>query len=95
MPGYYEGELVIINVVFVEPRPDTGNPLLPTAHLSIPDAEEIIQAIRPKTAIITHFGHQMWQLDPQNTARMMTERTGFRVIAASDGMQFSLSEPDA
>ena len=95
LPGSYEGELVIINVVFVEPRPDTGNPLLPTAHLSIPDAEEIIRTIRPKIAVITHFGHQMWRADPQKTAQKMTERTGTRVIAASDGMEFSLSELDA
>ena len=95
LPGHYEGELVIINVVFVEPRPDSGNPLLPTAHLAIPDAEEIIRTIKPKIAIITHFGHQMWELDPQKTARKMTERTGTRVIAASDGMQFGLSELDA
>ncbi|MBN2075367.1 MAG: MBL fold metallo-hydrolase [Dehalococcoidales bacterium] len=95
LPGYYEGELLILNVVFVEPRPDTGNPLLPTAHLAIPDAEAIIRTIRPKLAIITHFGHQMWELDPQKTAQKMTGRTGTRVIAATDGMQFSLSELDA
>ncbi|OGN90299.1 MAG: MBL fold hydrolase [Chloroflexi bacterium RBG_13_46_14] len=94
LPSYYEGELLIINVVFVEPRPETGNPLLPTAHLAIPDAEEIIRIIRPKMAIITHFGHQMWEIDPHKTAQKMTERTGTRVIAASDGMQFSLSELD-
>jgi ribonuclease BN (tRNA processing enzyme) len=94
LPGFYEGDLLIINVVFVEPRPDTGNPLLPTAHLAIPDAEEIIRTIKPEMAIITHFGHQMWELNPQKTAQKMTERTGIRVIAASDGMQFSLSELD-
>ena len=94
LPDYYEGELLILNVVFVEPRPDTGNPLLPTAHLAIPDAEEIIRTIKPKTAIISHFGQQMWELDPQKTARKMTERTGTRVIAASDGMEFNLSELD-
>ncbi len=94
LPGYYEGELLIINVVFVEPRPDTGNPLLPTAHLSIPDAEEIVRTIKPKTAIITHFGLGMWDRDPQEIAQIMTERTGTRVIAAKDGFQFSLSGLD-
>ncbi len=95
LPGYYEGELLILNVVFVEPRPDSGNPLLPTAHLAIPDAEEIIRTIKPKITIITHFGQRMWELGPQKAARMMTERTGTRVIAASDGMEFSLSELDS
>ena len=95
LPSCYQGELLIINVVFVESRPDSGNPLLPTAHLAIPDAEEIIRTIKPKITIITHFGHHMWEIDPQKTARMMTERTGTRVIAASDGMQFSLSELDS
>ena len=95
LPGYYRGELLILNVVFVEPRPPSGNILLPTDHLSVPDAERIINIVKPKMAIITHFGMGMWRADPQRVARYMTERTGIRVIAAKDGMQFKLSELDA
>ena len=87
LPGFYRGDLLILNVVFVESRPPSGNPLLPTEHLSIADAEEIIRIIKPKNVIITHFGMGMWRADPQNVALEMTERTGIPVIAAKDGMR--------
>lgn len=95
LPGHYGGDLLILNVVFVEPRPPSGNLLLPTDHLSIPDAERIITTLKPKAAIITHFGMGMWKAKPQKVALEMTERTGIRVIAAKDGMQFKLAELDS
>jgi phosphoribosyl 1,2-cyclic phosphodiesterase len=94
LPGHYTGDLLILNVVFVEPRPPSGNPLLPTDHLSIPDAEKIIRTLKPKIAIITHFGMGMWKARPPKIAAEMTEKTGIRVIAAKDGMQFNLAELD-
>lgn len=90
----YTGDLLILNVVFTEPKPASDNPLLPTDHLSIPDAEKMITTLKPKVAIITHFGMGMWKADPQKAAAALTEKTGIRVIAATDGMQFSLSELD-
>ena len=92
LPGYYGGDLLILNVVFTEPRPPSGNILLPTEHLSVPDAGEIIRTLKPKAAIITHFGMGMWRAGPQKMAAKLTEQTGIRVIAAKDGMQFDLSE---
>lgn len=81
----YRSELLIINVVFVEPRPGID-------HLAIPDAERIITAIKPKVAILTHFGMYIWQAKPGQIARKLSERTGVRVIAARDGMTFDLAE---
>jgi ribonuclease BN (tRNA processing enzyme) len=91
---HYAGDLLILNVVFTEPRPPSNNPLLPTDHLSVPDAEKIIRALRPKTAIITHFGMGMWRAHPPKIAAELTEKTGIKVIAAKDGMEFALSELD-
>ena len=83
----YAGELLIINVVLLEARQFID-------HLSIPDAERIIKLLKPRVAIITHFGMTMWQAKPGEVARGLSERTGVRVIAARDGMKFDLSQLD-
>lgn len=91
---HYGGDLLIINVVFLEPRPPTANPLLPTDHLSVSDAEHIITELKPKVAILTHFGMTMWQANPGKVARRLSQDTGIKVIAARDGMRFNLSQLD-
>ncbi|MCD6452860.1 MAG: MBL fold metallo-hydrolase [Dehalococcoidales bacterium] len=80
----YSSELLIINVVFVEPHP-------PVAHLSVPDVKRIITQISPKVAIITHFGMSMWRAKPWQIAQQLSQETRVRVIAARDGMRFDLS----
>ncbi len=80
----YRGELLIINVVLLEPRP--------IDHLSVADAERIISEIKPRAAILTHFGMNLWRARPWEVAQRMTEKTGIRVIAARDGMKFDLAQ---
>lgn len=89
---YAGSELLIMNVVFLEPRPPTDNPQTPTDHLSAPDAERIITELKPKVAIMTHFGMSMWQAKPWQIAEKLTEKTGIKVIAARDGMKFDLAQ---
>ncbi|MFC1901953.1 MBL fold metallo-hydrolase [Chloroflexota bacterium] len=83
----YNSELIIINVVLMEPKE-------PVAHLSVPEAEDIIREIKPKTAILTHFGMGVWQAKPWEIAERLSQQTGVRVIAARDGMKFDLSQLD-
>lgn len=83
----YASDLLIINVVFVDNH-------ISVDHLAVPDAERLIAAIRPKVAILTHFGVHMWQARPSEIAEKLSTKTGVRVIAAQDGMEFSLSEID-
>ena len=85
--SHYQGDLVIVNVVRLEP----GHPF---DHLSAPEAGEIIKEIKPKVAILTHFGMTMWRAKPWEVARRLSEETGVRVIAARDGMKFDLAELD-
>ncbi|MBI2830412.1 MAG: MBL fold metallo-hydrolase, partial [Chloroflexi bacterium] len=92
---YAGSELLIMNVAFLEPRPPSFNPLTPTDHLSAPDAERIVRDLKPKVAIMTHFGMGMWRARPWEVAEKLTERTGIKVIAARDGMKFDLAELDA
>jgi len=81
----YTTEMIIINMVLTEPRP-------PIDHLSIPDAARIIKEIKPKIAILSHFGLHVWQAKPWEIARELSEQTGTRVIAARDGMKFDLAQ---
>ena len=88
LPNYYQGELVIINVVRLEPG-------APIDHLSLPEAQQIIERIKPKVAILTHFGMTMWRAKPWELAQKLTEATHTRVIAARDGMRFDLAVLDS
>jgi phosphoribosyl 1,2-cyclic phosphodiesterase len=82
---HYQADLLIINLMRLEP----GAPL---DHLSVPDAAEIIKSLKPKAALLNHFGMSMWRAKPWTVAQRLTEETGVRVIAASDGMRFDLAE---
>ena len=83
----YGGELLIINVVRLEANH-------PFDHLSVPDAEHIITELKPKVAILTHFGRTIWQAKPWEVAQRLSQDTGAKVIAARDGMKFDLSQLD-
>ncbi len=91
---HYGGELLIINVVFLEPRTNVDYPTMPVDHLSVPDAEHIIAELKPKVAILTHFGMSVWKAKPWEIAQRLTEKTGVKVIAARDGMKFDLAQLD-
>jgi len=85
LAGHYEGTLLIINVVRL-------NPGAPIDHLSLPEAKSIIEELRPKIAILTHFGMTMWRAKPWELAKQLTEETGVSVIAARDGLNFDLAK---
>jgi len=84
---HYKGDLLILNVVRLEP----GGPF---DHLSAAEAGEIIKRLEPKVAILTHFGMTMWRAKPWEVASRLSDETGVRVIAARDGMIFDLAELD-
>ncbi|MFO7772753.1 MAG: MBL fold metallo-hydrolase [Dehalococcoidia bacterium] len=81
----YRGELLIINVVRLSPG-------APIDHLSLPEAKSIIEELRPRTAILTHFGMTMWRAKPWELAKKLTGETGITIIAARDGMKFDLAQ---
>ena len=92
---HYGGDLLIINVVFLEPRPPSDHPLTPADHLSVPDARRLITELKPKVAILTHFGMTMWRAKPWKVAERLSQETGVRVLAARDGMRFDLAQLDS
>ncbi len=92
---HYRSELLLINVVFLEPRfPADYNHPLPLDHLSVPDVERIIKELKPRIAILTHFGMSIWRAKPWLVAERLSQETGVRVLASRDGMKFDLAQLD-
>ncbi len=79
---YYRADVVIMNVV----RYKTSD----LDHLHYPEAVELVKSIKPKLAILTHFGMTMIRAKPWELARRLTEEAGCEVIAASDGLAVDL-----
>ena len=77
--AYAGVDYLIINVV----RMKTDKRI---RHLNMDEAAEIINKIRPKKAILTHFGLQVLKSSPEYQAKIISEKTGVEVIAAQDGM---------
>lgn len=78
---FYHSDILIINVVFYEPRPAVQ-------HLSFQDAQYIIEKLTPETAILTHFGMTMLRAKPHFLVERLNRHVDTHVIAASDGMTF-------
>lgn len=76
---FYKTDILIISVVFFKPRPGIE-------HLSLEDAETLIKKIKPKKAILTHFGMTMLTAKPHIQAEQLSRRLGIEVLAAYDGM---------
>lgn len=80
----YKGvDFLIINVV----RMKTDRKI---RHLNMNDAAELINTIRPKKAILTHFGLQVLKASPEFQAKNISGKTGVEVIAAYDGLKLGL-----
>ncbi len=84
----YKGvDFLIINVV----RMTTDKKI---RHLNINEASRLIESIKPKLAILTHFGLQVIKASPDHQAKLISEKTGVRVIAAYDGLSLSFEEKE-
>jgi len=79
--GYRGSEILIINTVLYEKKEGVD-------HLSLPEAEIIIREIKPKKAILTHFGMTMLRNKIWEKQEEISDRTGVDVIVANDGMKF-------
>lgn len=80
----YNSDIIVINVVLKERRD--------VDHLCLEDVKELVSKIKPKLAIITHFGMNILKEKPYLIARNMEEETGIKIIAASDGMSIDLEK---
>jgi len=82
--SYAGCDVLVINVVRFQP---SGGKI---QHLSVPEAADIIAEVKPRQAILTHFGMTMLKAKPWEVADRLTRQLGVEVKAASDGMTLDL-----
>ncbi|UCE19672.1 MAG: MBL fold metallo-hydrolase [Gemmatimonadota bacterium] len=79
---HYRGDVLIISVVRLKHSQ--------YYHLCIDEARRIIEDVKPKATILTHFGMTMIQAKPWEVAERLSQEIGINIIAARDGMTFEL-----
>jgi len=84
LPDYYPVDYLIINVL--RSQPIENHEII--EHLAVDDVKTIVNRVKPKTAILTHFGFKMIQEGPDLIAERLSDETGINVIAAHDGMKW-------
>lgn len=88
LANYYKGcDVAIINTV----RHRTSD-TYEIDHLSFDDLKLLLPQIKPKLAIITHFGMTALRAKPFELTAKLSEETGIRAIAATDGLLVDLSK---
>lgn len=73
-------DIMVFNTTFVRPN-------MNYYHLSAVDVEKIIENIKPKKAVITHYSLIMLKENPDKVANLLSDKTGIEVIAAKDGLK--------
>ena len=76
---YKNSNILILNVPFLKKEKENDG-------LSKEDAVKIINAVKPRLTIITHFGMDFIKSDPLYEVREIQKETNCQVIAAKDGM---------
>lgn len=61
-------------------------------HLRTLDFKELIEEVQPKVAIMTHLGVNLIMNNPFQNTRNITQETGIRTIAATDGLTMNLDQ---
>ncbi|MBW3015006.1 MBL fold metallo-hydrolase [Candidatus Woesearchaeota archaeon] len=81
LKAYEDSDILILHVT--SPGDESGD------NLSVADAIKIVNKIKPRLVITTHFGIKMLKADPIIQAREIQRQTGVQTIAAKDGMVIS------
>ncbi len=80
----YPADVLILNVVRYTP--------IQYDHLDIEGAKRLITEIRPKLAVLTHFGMTMLKAKPWELAPRLSQELGVEVLCARDGLMIDLDE---
>ncbi len=82
---YHEGADMLIASVL---RP--GNKSI-KGHLCSRNFIDLLKEVKPKLALMTHFGLKMLSTDPIAEAKRITRESGVKTLAAFDGMSFDVN----
>jgi phosphoribosyl 1,2-cyclic phosphodiesterase len=76
-------EVLVVNVLRYR---DDAN----VDHLTYDGARSIVESVRPRVAVLQHFGTKMLEAQPRRLAQELEDELGLRVIAAYDGLTLDL-----
>ena len=79
---YKGSDILILNVQF-------PGDMRKHHYMCSDDAAKLIQEVKPKLAIIQHFGVKMLNSDPLNESREIQKKTKIQTTAATDGMSLN------
>lgn len=82
IPKYYKCDILIISTLTKEKSVFD--------HLCIDEAKQIIREIKPRLAVLTHFGGALLKIGPKKIAKKLSRELGINVIAAVDGLKLKL-----
>ncbi len=86
MEDYFNGvDILILNTI----SPDLSHF---GEIMTLGDAVQIVSKVKPKLAILTHFGMRALRFGPEKMAGILAEKTGVRSLAARDFMKLNLKE---
>ncbi len=74
-------DILVINVLRYQDTLDVD-------HLTFDEARRVIAGVRPKAAIMTHFGTKMLERNPRKLAYELEDELGLKVYAAADDWVF-------
>jgi len=83
----YKADMLIMNISRYVPH-ESGE----VEHLCLDDGIKLIKKIKPKVAVLTHFGMTMIKNKPWEIAAKLEKELKTKVIAASDGLTLNLEE---
>jgi phosphoribosyl 1,2-cyclic phosphodiesterase len=75
----HKPDVLIVNVLRYRDSMDVD-------HLTFDHAREVLNLVRPRVAVMQHFGTKMLEQQPERLARELEDALGMRVIAAYDNM---------
>lgn len=61
-------------------------------HMNTNQAAKLIGLVKPKLAVLHHFGMIMLRANPEREARWIEKQTGVKTIAARDGMRIDFEK---
>ncbi|UCC91428.1 MAG: MBL fold metallo-hydrolase [Candidatus Aenigmatarchaeota archaeon] len=61
-------------------------------HMNTNQAAKLIGLVKPKLAILQHFGMLMLKANPEREARWIEKQTGVKTISARDGMRINFEK---
>ncbi|HKU66163.1 MAG TPA: MBL fold metallo-hydrolase [Candidatus Baltobacteraceae bacterium] len=79
----HDPDVLIINVLRYRDSMDVD-------HMTFDQARDVIASVRPRVAVMQHFGTKMLEQDPARLARQLEDDLGIRVIAAYDNMRLDV-----